>query len=221
MSRVFAIGDLHGCRNTFEHLLTEEIKIKRSDKIYCLGDYVGRGPNAKGVIDYILKLRKKGYAIHTLRGNHEALLLDAAKDAEKQKLWLSNGGVETLESFGIKSLKRLPEKYEEFLKRTKFYIATSENVFVHAGLNFSIPDPFADKRAMLWTREPLFIYHKIQRRILVHGHTPISIAQLHSQPSIHKINIDTGCVYKSRIGCGHLTAVELPSKEFISVRNID
>lgn len=221
MSRVFAIGDLHGCLNTFEHLLTEEIKITHSDKIYCLGDYVGRGPNAKGVIDYIIKLRKKGYAIHALRGNHEAIMLEAVKNAEKYKLWLGNGGEATLESFGIKSLKKLPEKYLEFLKRTKFYISTSEYVFVHAGLNFSVPDPFTDKRAMLYTREPLFVHHKIQHRTLVHGHTPIPLVQLNNHPANHKINIDTGCVYKTRIGCGHLTALELPSREFISVRNLD
>ncbi|MEO6813790.1 MAG: metallophosphoesterase, partial [Ginsengibacter sp.] len=68
MKRVFAIGDIHGCIHTFKKLLLDKIKVDKSDKIYCLGDYIDRGHDSKGVIDFILQLRSEGYEIHTIRG---------------------------------------------------------------------------------------------------------------------------------------------------------
>jgi serine/threonine protein phosphatase 1 len=80
MPRVFIIGDIHGCNKTFRKLVLEKISIRKTDKIYCLGDYIDRGPDSKGVIDFIIQLRKDGFNIHTLRGNHEQLLLESEID---------------------------------------------------------------------------------------------------------------------------------------------
>ena len=80
MERIFAIGDIHGCSKTFKKLLLDKIKINKSDTIYCVGDYIDRGEDSKGVIDFILDLRAEGYTIHTLRGNHEQMLLDSIAD---------------------------------------------------------------------------------------------------------------------------------------------
>ena len=124
MPRTFVISDIHGCCKTFKKLLLETIIIKRSDKIYCVGDYVDRGKDSKGVIDLVIKLRREGYNIHTLRGNHEQMMIDAAKDEHRLKHWLRNGGNQTLLSFGITSIKELPKQYLSFLMRTKFFIET-------------------------------------------------------------------------------------------------
>lgn len=107
MPRVFAIGDILGCSKTFKRLLLKKIQIRKSDKIYCIGDYVDRGKDSKGVIDFILKLRKQGYHIHTLRGNHEQIMLDAPASEIKMQHWLENGGAETMKSFPMKSVNEL------------------------------------------------------------------------------------------------------------------
>ena len=104
MTRIFVIGDIHGCCNTFKKLLAE-LAIQKSDEIYCIGDYVDRGNDSKGVIDLIINLRIKGYQIHTLRGNHEQMMLDSTIDEERLFHWLQNGGIETLTSFGISSVR--------------------------------------------------------------------------------------------------------------------
>ncbi|HLF63763.1 MAG TPA: metallophosphoesterase, partial [Saprospiraceae bacterium] len=96
MQRVFAVGDIHGCHQTFRKLLLDEIRIKKSDRIYCLGDYVDRGPDSKGVVDFILELRRSGYHIHTLRGNHEQLMMTSIESTENFELWELNGGSATL-----------------------------------------------------------------------------------------------------------------------------
>ena len=221
MPRTFVISDIHGCCKTFKKLLLETIIIKRSDKIYCVGDYVDRGKDSKGVIDLIIKLRSEGYNIHTLRGNHEQMMIDAIKDAQRLKHWLLNGGTQTLMSFGIASLKELPKLYMNFLKRTKFFIETDKYVIVHAGLNFKSAHPFKDKEEMLWTRDEYFAPAKIKNKIMIHGHTPIHLEVLKKQTNPNKRNIDGGCVYNYKPGYGYLIALQLPEMKVIEVKNID
>ena len=136
MNRTFAIGDIHGCRKTFEKLLIEKIQLQKEDAIYCVGDYIDRGNDSKSVIDFILQLKKEGYRVSTLRGNHEQMMIDALNDKRALKLWFDNGGKSTLKSFGIKSPDNLPEEYVSFLNETKFYLETDNFIFAHAGLNF-------------------------------------------------------------------------------------
>ncbi|MEP6597398.1 MAG: metallophosphoesterase, partial [Ginsengibacter sp.] len=82
MPRIFAIGDIHGCSKTFRKLLIEKINIQKSDEIYCIGDYIDRGEDSKGVIDFISQMRDKNYQIHTLRGNHEEMMLHSAENEQ-------------------------------------------------------------------------------------------------------------------------------------------
>lgn len=51
------------------------------------------------------------------------------------------------------------------------------------------------------------------------GHRPITIGYCEMQINENKqvINIDTGCVYKEKVGFGKLTAIELYSKKLLSV----
>lgn len=219
MSRIYAIGDIHGCSNTFKRLLLYKIQIQKSDIIYCLGDYIDRGKDSQGVIDFILDLRKKGYTIHTLRGNHEQMMLDAPLSKEKWNHWIKNGGTETLNSFNITSLEDLPSKYVSFLENTELYIETNEYIFVHAGLNFNIENPFSDKVSMLWSRDEYADIAKIKNKTIIHGHTPISVSKLLNQPNKNNINIDGGCVFKSNKEFGNLVALSLSDCRFILIRN--
>ena len=220
MPAIYVIGDIHGCCKTFKMLLLEKLAIKKADTIYCVGDYIDRGNDSKGVIDFIIDLRKSGYEIITLRGNHEQMMLDSTNGYEHLDLWLKNGGTETLSSFGITSVNELPEQYISFFTQTELFVATKKYIFVHAGLNFRIEDPFTDKEAMLWTRDEYFDPSKVDNRLIVHGHTPIPFNHLIKQISTNKINIDGGCVYKGR-RAGHLIALQLPGMKFISTQNIE
>jgi len=221
MTRTFAIGDIHGCSETFKKLISEKLNIQKSDEIYCVGDYIDRGKDSKAVIDFIIDLRLKGCHIHTLRGNHEQMMMDSVMDREKLYLWLINGGGETLESFGISSVNEISPGYLSFLRDTKFFIENDEYIFVHAGLNFRIEDPFTDTESMLWIRDDYFDGSKIGNRKVIHGHTPIPAERLIRQSNSYNINIDGGCVYHDRTGYGNLFALSIPNMQFISVKNID
>ena len=69
--RTIAIGDIHGCLTSLRALVTHA-GITPDDTIVTLGDYVDRGPDSRGVIDFLLRLRRDHNVI-SLMGNHELL----------------------------------------------------------------------------------------------------------------------------------------------------
>ena len=179
-----------------------------------------RGKDSKGVIDFILQLRKQGHHLHTIRGNHEQMMLDALDNEVKMQHWLKNGGIETLQSFRVKSLNEIEPKYIQFLKRTKFYIKTRDYIFVHAGLNFSKENLFEDKDAMLWLRDFPLYQPALESQILIHGHTPKSLDSILSQNG-NCFNIDCGCVFKNNSHLGKLVALNLTESKYIFINNCD
>lgn len=220
MERIIAIGDIHGCCKTFERLLFDSLKIQKSDQVYCIGDYIDRGKDSKGVIDLILQLREATYNIFTLRGNHEQMLLDCLIDEAALGIWIRNGGAETIRSFGIGSLENLSKKYWSFFKDTKLFFDTEKYIFVHAGLNFYRPDIFEDKEAMLWIRDFSAQQPSLGNKILIHGHTPKSLKFILKQKG-NCINIDGGCVYNHLSSLGKLVALDLTNQRFIWEENCD
>ena len=220
MERIFAIGDIHGCSKTFEKILTGQIQLQKEDLLYCIGDYIDRGEDSKGVIDLILRLRSEGYHIYTLRGNHEQMMIEARDDKKALKLWLDNGGKSTLKSFGIKSLDELPEKYLTFLNETEYYLTKENYIFAHAGLNFENENIFEDKQAMLWERGFYPQQPALEDKFLIHGHTPIPLTFIIKQTG-NCINIDGGCVYTKRPHFGNLVAIDLKTRQFIVEKNCE
>jgi serine/threonine protein phosphatase 1 len=221
MQRVFLVGDIHGCNKTFRKLVTDSIGLTKNDQLFCVGDYIDRGENSKGVVDFIIDMRNQGYSIVTLRGNHEQMLLDSDSSPENYSRWLLNGGGMTLESFGVRSAADLDQKYLDFFTRTEFYASTSSFIAVHAGLNFRISNPLSDYNSMLWIRDFKPDHTYLGNRLLVHGHTPVDHDYLESQSLSGVINVDGGCVYRHIPGMGHLFALELNNGRFISEKNID
>lgn len=218
MQRIFAIGDIHGCNEAFQQMLFNEIKIKKPDKVYCIGDYIDRGPDSIRVIDTIISLRKKGYHIHTLRGNHEQMMMDSERGKEEFEHWNINGGDTTLQSFDVAKYAAMPEKYKHFFRNTKYYISTKDYVFVHAGLNLMLKNIFEDKAAMLWIRNFNLQQNVLGNKILIHGHTPKTLQYILNQEG-NCINIDGGCVFNENRNFGNLIAISLPGKEIIVVSN--
>ena len=220
-NRLFAVGDIHGCSDAFQKLVENEIEIKKSDKLILLGDYIDRGFQSKEVVDYIIDLQHKGFDIVPLMGNHEAMLLDTIDNKEHISRWIWNGGNKTLESFGVNSLEDLDQLYKSFFKTLQYYYSFNDFLFVHAGFNDEIINPFSDKYQMIWARREKYLHGSLIDKTIVHGHTPIT--QTHCKEIIQSnsrvINIDTGCVYTDRIGYGYLSALELYSMKLFQISN--
>jgi serine/threonine protein phosphatase 1 len=217
--RLLAIGDIHGCITPFCELVEKKIRIRKGDRIVLLGDYIDRGYQSREVIDYIIDLQNQGYDIIPLMGNHESMLIESLESEQSMYNWSMNGGSETLFSFGIKSTNGLDVRYLQFFKNLQFYYIQDHFIFVHAGFNNEIADPFQDKSQMIWSRRESYSNPVFNGKIIVHGHTPVPFTLCREMvlSDCNVINIDTGCVYERLSGYGHLTAIELFTRELFSV----
>jgi serine/threonine protein phosphatase 1 len=237
MAKRWVIPDIHGCSKTLKTLVEEQIRPTRYDELFFLGDYVDRGPDSRGVIDYIRMLQKDEYTITALRGNHEEFVIELY-DAEvksknpwffnfanqKRRAWMAIGGKETLRSFNIRNLRELPSEYVEWMNTLEYYVKLDDFILVHAGLNFDIDDPFEDKLTMLWTREYQVDSSKIGNRKVVHGHVPINIELMYmgiQNKYIKYIDLDNGPYIQEKVGFGNLVALELNSMEMVIQDNRD
>ena len=224
--RKFAISDIHGCLDSFKALL-QQIRLTKEDELYLLGDYIDRGPDSKGVIDYILHLQEEGFPVNCLRGNHEQMLLNGvAWGGSHATNWLVNGGYATMASFRQAEPRKIPVAYITFLESLPYYFQVDEYILVHAGLGFPDLDPLENPQPMLWARG---WYDKIDRgwlgeKIIVHGHTPVPsgrikkhLRELHLLPVV---NIDNGCVF-DRGHLHRLCAFELTERKLFFQQNVE
>ncbi|MBK6854959.1 MAG: symmetrical bis(5'-nucleosyl)-tetraphosphatase [Burkholderiales bacterium] len=72
---IYLVGDLQGCCDAFERLLTLVDFSPSRDHVYLLGDLVNRGPASLATLE---RLQGLGDAAHCLLGNHDLHLLASA-----------------------------------------------------------------------------------------------------------------------------------------------
>ncbi len=118
---LIAIGDIHGCVDTLDALLSR-LAPAEDDHLIFIGDYIDRGPDSKGVIDRLLTLRQSQQCTF-LRGNHEAFMLAYLQDREFE-LWGMNGGVATLRSYAADGQNVLSPKNTSNLSNRPSCITT-------------------------------------------------------------------------------------------------
>ena len=106
--RVYAIGDIHGRLDLLKMLVAaieEEQRLLPPGRptVVFLGDYVDRGPDSCGVIDWLCERPLPDFERVHLRGNHEEWFEDFLTDISVGPSWLYCGGVATLASYGIRA----------------------------------------------------------------------------------------------------------------------
>lgn len=232
----WVIPDIHGYAQTLKSLLAQ-IRPALDDHLIFVGDYIDRGPNSKAVIDFIMDLQEKGQKLTLLMGNHEEYLLrnydyafenkglfSKLKTNKLRKEWFEFGGKDTLKSFGVNHVLKIPQKYIEWIRNLQYYLELPDYVIVHAGLNFKPDDVFLDKQTMLWAKEFKIIPSKIGYRQLVHGHTPVDLEYIHHCISLEHhefLDLDNGVYMTKKPGYGNLLAFELNSRLLITQHNDD
>lgn len=208
---IYAIGDIHGCLEQLEQLLDEVQPDLEKDVLLFVGDYIDRGPESRGVVDYILRLRQQypREQIICLKGNHEAMFLDFLQ-GQGRELFLFNGGQSTLRDYWGENWDRLPQlllppEHDEFYQELKPYYETPDYIFVHGGLKPGVPLAEQQEGDLLWIRGEFIASQEDFDRLVIFGHTPFK------RPLVmpNKIGIDTGAVYGN-----FLTCLKLPQKEF-------
>lgn len=220
--RRFVIPDIHGCFLSLKHLI-EQLSLQKDDELYFLGDYINKGPDSKGVMDYIRQLQHV-YSVICLKGNHEQMLMDALKSDEKESQFLERGGRATIASFGLESVKQIPQAYFDWINNLPYYHYLPDYILVHAGFNFGLPNHLDDKQAMLTIRSFVVDLAKVEGKTVLHGHVPNTLELIRSNilnPNMEHLSLDNGCVYSDREGMGNLIAWEIESKLLYVQSNVD
>ena len=231
MRNRWVIPDIHGCSKTLKSLIEYNINLSKEDSVYFLGDYIDRGNDSKGVIDFIISLQDSGYDVHCLRGNHEDYCIRAWEDDQKrflfrskvEKDWRKNGANQTLASFGVKRPREINKFYIDWMKNTKYYIELEDCILVHAGLNFKIDNPFNDTFSMMWLRDFKVDKNKVGGKKVIHGHIPVemSMIDLLKNNNYDFLPLDNGIYYKNKDGFGNLLAYNIDTNEIVIQHNMD
>jgi serine/threonine protein phosphatase 1 len=149
----------------------------------------------------------------TLRGNHEAMLLRFIAEPRFLEFWRSNGGLETLHSYGVDVsaamrgdgyeaahdafLAALPVAHRAFLEVTELNATVGDYFFCHAGVRPGAALSSQSEDDLLWIRGRFLSHKRSFGKIVVHGHTPVARPEVRA----NRINIDTGAFATSILTC--------------------
>jgi serine/threonine protein phosphatase 1 len=211
MSKIFAIGDIHGCLGKLEQLISNINADWENDTIVFIGDYIDRGSAPREVVDYVIRLKTDYKKVVCLLGNHEYMLLRYL-DGLDEEMYLSNGGQATLFAYGIslseKSRDRkvkIPSEHLDFYKSLLPYYESGNYLFIHAGLKPGMPLSKQATHSLLWLRHEFIDSDYDFGKMIIFGHTPLSYPLV--MPN--KIGIDTGAVHGGKLTCVELPAVKI------------
>lgn len=212
--RVYAIGDIHGCRDkltTLHGLIAADFAARpvKSAVLVHLGDYIDQGPDSAGVV----ALLAAGPPVPRVRvvnllGDHERMLIDALDgDRAAATDWLWSGGKEALASWGLDpDLPRetwqaaLPAAHVAWLRGLALTHREGRYLFVHAGIRPGIPLAEQSRDDLTTMRQPFLSTEQELGVVVVHGHS--------SGPSVsiaaNRIGLDTGAGIGGKLTCAVL-----------------
>ncbi len=235
---IYAIGDIHGHLDKLRagHTLIAE-DAKRAGvgrpRVVHIGDLVDRGPELRGVIQFLIDGIARGEDWIVLCGNHDRLFLDTLDggDGTHPRMragisWTTHalGGKSTLESYGVKKkllegdaslLKRLrravPAAHTDFLRTLPLWYRKDGRIFVHAGIRPGFPLEAQEPDDLMWIRDEFLWHLGDHEALIVHGHTPVD------EPTHYgnRVNVDTGA------GWGHaLIPVVFDGKDVFALQDV-
>lgn len=222
--RLYAIGDVHGrldlLRAMHAQIHAELMRDRPDDwRIIHLGDYVDRGSDSNGVIDFLVDRTAEDDRVIALAGNHDDGLLAFLRDGDRTGLFARFGGADTARSYGVAAdfsttesaaasraalAAKVPEKHVDFLGNLPVSREFGDFFFCHAGIRPGVPLDRQDREELVWIRDAFLHHPELHPKVIVHGHTP------RDEPEIlaNRVNVDT-LAYAS----GRLTALVVDGRE--------
>ena len=218
MSITYAIGDIHGSLRMLRALFgrCRQHAGGRPMTFVLLGDYIDRGPDSSGVVRAVMDLQSElPDRVVALKENHEAMALDVIDGKAPADFWLTQGGAETLRSYGVNSARELPEDHVRWLRSLRLNHDDGRRFFVHAGIDPERPLDTQRERDLIWIREPFLSDGHDHGRLIVHGHTPLGSGA----PDLrsNRLNLDTAAVFGGPLTAAIFTDTETDPSGFLQV----
>ncbi len=206
---IYVMSDIHGYETRYRSVL-KQIKLKKSDHLYILGDVIDRFPDGLGILREAMKRDN----ITLLLGNHEHMMLEALTEPggrEEMQRWYWNGGDITHDHFKhctkayraevLEYLRSLPVNIEITVNGVDYLLVHGAPLATHSSSRYDDPIVHA-----VWTR--LYDFDQMpEGKTVIFGHTATQKYQRKRPMSIfygdRKIGIDCGCAYgmDGRLGC--------------------
>ncbi len=232
--RTYVVGDIHGHLDKLQvvHAFIAKDRARVGDSeapIVHVGDFVDRGPDTRGVLDFLINGLAQGRPWVCLKGNHDRMMAaylqpDTQRDPLREDLhWLSGniGGRESLISYGVdasfrrpladvheEACAKVPLSHRQFLEDLPKSLQRGEVFFCHAGIRPGVALDAQTEDDLLWIRQEFHASTADHGALIVHGHTPIKQVTHYG----NRLNVDTGAAW------GHdLSAVVMEGTEVFRV----
>jgi serine/threonine protein phosphatase 1 len=227
--RAYAIGDIHGHLGLLQgvhDLIADDMARHGAAPVVHVGDLVDRGPDSRGVVDFLAQGIAEGQDWVVLKGNHDRMFTRFLRDPGEPEpglrpdlSWLHPrlGGVETLASYGVRSAgdrpvgkvhadaaAAVPQAHRDFLDTRPAWHRIGGVLFVHAGIRPGIAVEDQSETDLVWIRQLFLEDLRDHGPLVVHGHTAIDVPTHHG----NRVNIDTSAAYG-----GPLSAIAIEGRE--------
>ena len=213
---IYAIGDIHGHLDLLKsahHRIAVDMAQHGHGQIVHLGDLVDRGPDSRGVVQYLMDGVAAGRDWVVLKGNHDRLFAGFMTDPawrdpglKPEHSWLHPklGGAATLSSYGVRSpgdrpigpvhtdaVAAVPADHHHFLQSRPVSYVAEDAIFVHAGIRPGIALKDQAEDDLVWIRKDFLEDKRDHGGLVVHGHTALD----HATHYGNRLNLDSSAAY--------------------------
>lgn len=211
--RLYAIGDIHG---QLDLLKAAHQRVwddgGRDAMIAHVGDLIDRGPDSRGVVDYLLRGQDDRRPWIVTRGNHDRFLpafidrpdwIDPGLSSGQH--WVDHpglGAAATLQSYGVDpdqprdallaaTQAAVPDAHARFLASLPLWYLHPLALVVHAGIRPGLDLRQQAEDDLVWIRKPFLESDADFGPLVVHGHTALERPALYR----NRLNLDGGAGY--------------------------
>lgn len=214
--RAYAIGDIHGQLDKLAaaHALIAEDRARvnyTTAPVVHVGDLVDRGPDSRGVVEFLISGLARGENWVVLKGNHDRMMALWLEETPRRDPclragieWLGErlGGFAALASWGVdvsqdetemhaEARVRVPASQRAFLGALPTSFRHGELFFCHAGVRPGLALEGQTEDDLIWIRGPFHESPANHGALIVHGHTPVAEVTHYG----NRLNLDTGAGY--------------------------
>lgn len=214
--QTYAIGDIHGHLDLLQDVhgwIGNDIAAHGPGTVVHVGDLVDRGPNCRGVIEFLMSGVQSGQDWIVLKGNHDRMFTGYLNNMNDQDEGLRSdlsylhpriGGAATLASYGVKNaadrplapvyaeaIAVVPLAHRKFMTALPTSLRRGEAIYVHAGIRPGIALENQAETDLLWIRKDFLDDTRDHGALIVHGHTAIDQPRHYG----NRVNIDSSAAY--------------------------